>query len=335
MPFLLKYKGVISVSKEPANDNNQPRKRRYKKEPMTQEKKISLVITCAVVFVAVVFGATCLISGSLLSLGNTPASSATEETTQPESTTEETTETTTEATTEAAEETTQENSEETKENTEENDEATAVFAAGDYDYSSPVPQSAPVDDSYFSDAVFMGDSRTEGFALFSGLSTMTTYASRGLNVSTVFTDATIDLNGTMVTAIDALKSTSFSKLYIMFGLNEASWPYSDVFIDEYGDIIDEARAVNPNAVIYIQSILPVTKSCSDSSESFNKTNIDKLNGMLKQLAADKQVYYIDCEKAVADADGYLPEDSSTDGIHFGVPECEAWLEYLKTHTVSN
>lgn len=330
MPLLVKYKGVISVSKEPVNDNNQPRKRRYKKEPMTQEKKISLVITCAIVFVAVVFGATCLISGSLLSLGNTPASSVTEETTQPESTTEETTE----ATTEAAEETTQENSEETTENTEKNDEA-AVFATGDYDYSTPVPQSAPVDDSYFSDAVFMGDSRTEGFALFSGLSTMTTYASRGLNVSTVFTDATIDLNGTMVTAIDALKSTAFSKLYIMFGLNEASWPYSDVFIDEYGDIIDEARVANPNAVIYIQSILPVTKSCSDSSESFNKTNIDKLNGMLKQLAADKQVYYIDCEKAVADADGYLPEDSSTDGIHFGVPECEAWLEYLKTHTVSN
>lgn len=327
MPFLFKYKGAIFVSKEPANDNNQNKKRRYKKEPISQEKRISLVITCAVVFVAVVFGATCLISGSLLSLGNTPVSSATEETTQPESTTEETTE----ATTEAAEETTQE----TTEATEEVNDAAAVSAAGDYDYSSPVPQSAPVDDSYFSDAVFMGDSRTEGFALFSGLDTMTTYASRGLNVSTVFTDATIDLNGTMVTAIDALKNTSFSKLYIMFGLNEASWPYSDVFIEDYGDIIDEARAVNPNAVIYIQSILPVTKSCSDSSESFNKTNIDKLNGMLKQLAADKQVYYIDCEKAVADADGYLPEDSSTDGIHFGVAECEAWLEYLKTHTVSN
>lgn len=317
------------MSKEPVSDKNQSRKRRYKKEPMSHEKKIAIGIICAVLFVVIVFGITCLISGGKI-IPNTPQPTASaEETTQPESSSAETEETS--ETSEISEEST---SEET-ETQEETDEASPVSAGEDYDYSSPVPESAPVDDSYFSDAVFMGDSRTEGFELFSGLDTMTTYASRGLNVSTVFTDATIDLNGTMVTAIDALRSTSFSKLYIMFGLNEASWPYSEVFIEEYGDIIDEARAVNPDAVIYIQSILPVTKSYSDSSESFNKTRIDNLNSMLKQLAADKQVYYIDCENAVSDADGYLPEDASTDGIHFGVPECEAWLEYLKTHTVSN
>ncbi len=311
------------MNKESPSDKNKRRKRRYKKEPLSQEKKVALVIVCAIVFVAVVFGAICLISGNLLSVSNPEITSTSEQTTELESTSEETTESTTETT----EETTEATSEETT-------EAPSSSSDGSYDYSSPVPQSAPVDDSYFSDAVFMGDSRTEGFALFSGLDTMTTYATRGLNVSTVFTDATIDLNGTMVTAIDALRNTSFSKLYIMFGLNEASWPYSEVFIDEYGDIIDEARAINPNAIIYIQSILPVTKSCSDSSESFNKTKIDSLNEMLQQLASEKQVYYIDCEKALADSEGYLPEEASTDGIHFGVPECEAWLEYLKTHTVS-
>lgn len=311
------------MNKESPSDKNKRRKRRYKKEPLSQEKKVALVIVCAIVFVAVVFGAICLISGNLLSVSNPEITSTSEQTTELESTSEETTE----APTETTEETTEATSEETT-------EAPSSSSDGSYDYSSPVPQSAPVDDSYFSDAVFIGDSRTEGFALFSGLDTMTTYASRGLNVSTVFTDATIDLNGTMVTAIDALRNTSFSKLYIMFGLNEASWPYSEVFIDEYGDIIDEARAINSNAIIYIQSILPVTKSCSDSSESFNKTKIDSLNAMLQQLAAEKQVYYIDCEKALADSEGYLPEEASTDGIHFGVPECEAWLEYLKTHTVS-
>lgn len=314
----------MPVSSEPAKNNSPSRKRRYKKEPVSQEKRISIVIASAALFVAVVFGITCLLSESLILPNSSP--SAAEETSPRESAAEETTEASEET---AAEETTAEETEEQAET----EEPTAVFN-GDYDYSSPVPRSAPVDDSYFSDAVFMGDSRTEGFALFSGLDTMTTFASRGLNVSTVYTDATINLNGTAVTAMDALRSTPFSKLYIMFGLNEASWPYSEVFIEEYGNIIDEAKTLNPNAAIYIQSILPVTKSSSDSSESFNKTKIDNLNRMLLQLAADKQVYYIDCEKAVADSEGYLPEDSSTDGIHFGVPECEAWLEYLRTHTVS-
>lgn len=308
------------MKKEPVNNNSQTRKRRYKKEPMSREKSIYVLIACAVVFVAVVFGATCVLSGNLLLFNHSDEIVSTQDAG-------------TENTDENLTETTEETTEEVTETSDETDETASISSGGEYDYSSAVPQSSPVDDSYFSDAVFMGDSRTEGFALFSGLDTMTTYASRGLNVSTVFTDATIDFNGTMVTAIEALRSTTFSKLYIMFGLNEASWPYSEVFIEEYGDIIDEAKTINPNAIIYIQSILPVTKSCSDSSESFNKTKIDSLNEMLKQLAAEKQVYYIDCEKALADSEGYLPEEASTDGIHFGVPECEAWLEYLKTHTV--
>ena len=36
---------------------------------------------------------------------------------------------------------------------------------------SPVPESGPVEDTYFDDAAFLGDSRTEGFHLYSGLKT--------------------------------------------------------------------------------------------------------------------------------------------------------------------
>ena len=36
---------------------------------------------------------------------------------------------------------------------------------GGYDYGEPVPQSEVVDNSYFDNAVFIGDSRTEGLIL--------------------------------------------------------------------------------------------------------------------------------------------------------------------------
>lgn len=315
------------------NGKNKVKKHRFKREKMSHENKIVAGIIFGVIFVLIIFWGTSALGTHQIANSSETESQDTSASETTESTASET-ETDEETQTETIEE---ETPEATNSDTEEETaaESEGSDSQGGYDFSSQVPESEAVDDSYFSDAIFMGDSRTEGFALFSGLSTMTTYASRGLNVSTVFTDATIDLNGTMVTAIDALRSSSFSKLYIMFGLNEASWPASEVFIEEYGDIIDEAKAINPDAIIYIQSILPVTKSFSDSSESFNKERIDKLNGMLKQLAIDKQVYYVNCAEAVANADGYLPEDSATDGIHFGVPECEAWLEYLKTHTVSN
>lgn len=301
-------------------EKEKSRKRRYKKEKLSKEKKTAVFIVTGLILVTVIFALICFFNHSSNDTKSVISDSAETQTNPSDDNTEASTENDTIDSFEEPEETTEE---------------PADSGKAEYDFSSPVPQCDPVDDEYFSDAVFLGDSRTEGFALFSGLTTMTTYASRGLNVSTVFTDASIDLNGTMVTAIDALKSTSFGKLYIMFGLNEAGWSSTDYFIEEYGRIIDEARAVNPDAVIYIQSVLPVTKSFSDSSDTFNKPRIDEYNSLLMKLAQDKQAYYVNCAEAVADSEGYLPEGSATDGIHFGVPQAQAWLEYLKTHTVSN
>ena len=46
----------------------------------------------------------------------------------------------------------------------------------------PVPESEAVEDTYFEDAVFLGDSRTEGFRLYSGLKTGTYLCGVGATV---------------------------------------------------------------------------------------------------------------------------------------------------------
>ena len=53
----------------------------------------------------------------------------------------------------------------------------------------PVEESEPlsVADTYFDDAVFLGDSRTEGFKLYSGLKTGTYLHATGATVESVFT----------------------------------------------------------------------------------------------------------------------------------------------------
>ena len=45
-----------------------------------------------------------------------------------------------------------------------------------------VPESGPVADTYFDDVVFLGDSRTEGFSLYSGLGTGSYYYAVGATV---------------------------------------------------------------------------------------------------------------------------------------------------------
>ena len=204
-----------------------------------------------------------------------------------------------------------------------------------YDYSQPVPESDMVENSYFDDAVFIGDSRTEGFILYSGLSNAISYANQGLMVDTVFTKPVINMSGSKISVMDALRQTDFSKVYIMLGINETGWPYSSVFIEKYGKIIDEIKDINPKAVIYVQEILPVTDKVSQTHSYVKNEKIKEYNALIRQMAEEKEIYYIDTGNAVADANGSLPEDAASDGIHLNKSYCEKWLEYLKKHTVTN
>lgn len=205
---------------------------------------------------------------------------------------------------------------------------------GQYDFSKPVPASAEVDNSYFNDAVFIGDSRTDGLIINTGLSNTTSYTYKGLMVDTVFTKPVINYNGAKVSVMDALKTTNFNKVYIMFGINETGWPYNDVFIEKYGKIIDTIKEINPGAIIYVQEILPVTNKVSSTHSYIKNEKINEYNRLLQEMANQKQVYYIDTGSAVAMGDGSLPEDAAIDGIHLNKAYCEKWLYYLKTHTVT-
>lgn len=207
-------------------------------------------------------------------------------------------------------------------------------ASGEYDYSKPVPECEAVDESYFDDAVFIGDSRTEGFALYSGLKDIHSLTYVGLMVDTVFTKKVIyQSDGSKVAVMDALKNMDFSKVYLMLGVNELGWVYSSVFKEYYGRIIDRIREINPDAVIYVQSILPVSAAKNSGDPVYNNTRIGEYNGLLKDLAQEKQVYYVNVAEAVSDESGCLPEGASFDGVHL-VPEyCKTWLDYLKRHVV--
>lgn len=206
-------------------------------------------------------------------------------------------------------------------------------AAASYDYSKPVPVCDAVGDDYFDDAVFIGDSRTEGMILNTGLWNTTAYVYKGLMVNTVFTKPVIKKDGEKISVMDALKTTDFSKVYIMFGINETGWAYSRVFQEKYGDIIDAIQDINPRALIYIQGIMPVSDKVSSEHQYITNAKISEYNRLLQELAKEKQVYYIDTENAVISADGSLPEDAAYDGIHLVKEYCEKWLDYLKTHTV--
>lgn len=205
----------------------------------------------------------------------------------------------------------------------------------EYDYSKPVPaMDVAVAEEYFQDAVFIGDSRTDGFRLFSGPPAATYYTANGLKVDTIFTKEVVETgDGEKITIIAALQQKPFQKVYIMLGINELGWAYSSLFIQKYGEVITTIKNNLPQARIYIQSLLPVSKQRSLSDKVYNNARISEYNELIKQMAAEKKVYYLDVAQGVADAEGNLAGDASADGIHLQKEYCDRWLDYLQWHYV--
>ena len=196
-----------------------------------------------------------------------------------------------------------------------------------------VGEDVPLFPENFQGVLFIGDSRTEGLILYTGLSNATVYANQGLMVDTVFTSPVIQMDGQRLSVVEALKRTEFKKVYIALGINETGWAYESIFIDKYQKLIQEIQAINPQAILYIQEIMPVTAQTSQTHSYVKNDKIQRYNELLAKLAEEMGVYYIDTGAAGADDSGCLPEDAAIDGIHLKKPYCDKWLDYLKTHTV--
>lgn len=192
----------------------------------------------------------------------------------------------------------------------------------------------PVEDTYFSDAVFLGDSRTEGFSLYSGLKEGEYLYSVGATVSSVFTKATEQTAAGKVPMLDALAGMECSKIYIMLGVNELGWVSSQTFRDQYAKVIDRIQADHPDATVAIQSILPVSQAQDDKKTYVNNARIREYNALLEELAEEKGCVYLDIASAVSDETGCLRADWTFDGVHLNTAGCQAWLQYLKEHPIT-
>lgn len=201
--------------------------------------------------------------------------------------------------------------------------------------SSAGEESPDLSADFFKDAVFIGDSRTEALQTYGVMKSATYYTMKGLMVSTIFTKPAVHLsNGNKVTIIQALEQNKFGKVYLMLGVNELGWSSSETFVKRYGDVLDCVKKSQPNAQIYVESILPVSEKKSESDKIYNNVKIQAYNQMLEKLANQKGVYYSAVDKALMGPNGALPPDASNDGVHPNKEYCKKWIAYLQQHSAN-
>jgi len=206
-----------------------------------------------------------------------------------------------------------------------------------YDYTLPVAQSEPVEDAWFADAVFIGDSRTDGLRLYSGMRGVDFLCYKGLSVFEVMSDKqVIQTADGKVGVLQALGGKQYGKVYISLGVNELGYNYDQGYADTYSAMVDKIREMQPEADIYLQLLIPVNEQkCRETNQPYYVTNrqIGIYNDIIRALAAEKQVYLLDVGEIYVDETGEMFYDASFDGVHFNKPGYKQWYEYLKTHTV--
>lgn len=190
-----------------------------------------------------------------------------------------------------------------------------------------------VDESYFDDAVFIGDSRTVGLHDYGGLKKADFFATVGMNVYDMWTEAFCEVDGKKVTLEEALRAKQYGKVYFQIGINEMGRGDLDGFMQAYSQSVEKFKELQPNAVIYVQAIMKVTKEKSDSDAIFNNEGIEARNERIRQLADNVRVFYIDVNEVVCDESGGLKPELTFDNLHLYGSKYGIWVDFLKTKGV--
>ncbi len=118
-------------------------------------------------------------------------------------------------------------------NTGENNDSNNIKQDINDDHTTVIENEA-IDDTYFENTLFIGNSRTKGLYLASAPKGATFYAHEGLLVDNALTKKFIkDGSQTKLSITEALEEQTFDYVYIMFGTNELGWVSLDIFIAYY------------------------------------------------------------------------------------------------------
>lgn len=187
-----------------------------------------------------------------------------------------------------------------------------------------------VDESYFDDALFIGDSRTVGLYDYTNLPEHADFlCETSLTIYKVM-DENFKGKGTVE---EALSAKHYGKIYIMMGINELGRGTTEDFMEKYTEVVDTLHELAPEAKIIIEANMRVSGQKSNSDAIFNNSNINARNNAIATLADNETFFYIDMNEAVCDENGDLNAEYTHDQIHLLGKYNELWKQFLMEHGV--
>jgi hypothetical protein len=189
-----------------------------------------------------------------------------------------------------------------------------------------------VDDSYFDDACFIGDSRTVGLSKYAGIENATFLCETSLTIFD-YEKPKITYNGEKTSIRDVLSQNSFGKIYLMFGINECGSSSVERFFNTYANTVNDIRLLQSGAIVFVEGNLLVTAQSSMESETITNENISLRNNYLSLLENKQDIFYIDINTTELCEDGALVPDYTWDQVHIKAQYYPIWKDFLLTHAI--
>ena len=170
------------------------------------------------------------------------------------------------------------------------------------------------DESFFDDALFIGDSRMVNVANYARLGNADYFADVGMTVFKMFSTTASDKDFGATDLASLLRSREYSHIFIMLGLNEAGYPLGNLF-DAYQEDLDQLRQLQPNATIYILKVYGVTADIAAGNPSFAHSRLTAVNKGFADLADGGSIRCLDSDMLFCGSDGFMLPEYTGDGVH--------------------
>lgn len=202
-----------------------------------------------------------------------------------------------------------------------------------------LPENGRVDMSYFDDVTFLGDSLTQGIAIYNDntFPNSDLAAWKGCSPMTLVMNQMAQPDGSTVDAVEYIAGTAPDKLYILLGSNALVSQTDDVFLKYYEQLLDKIGARLPGVRIYVMSIPTATRgetaARAAKGQDFSVERISRLNDALAKMVYVRGLYFVNLQEVLCTDEGYLsPDYNGGDGLHLNAAGYRAWRDYLISHT---
>lgn len=193
-----------------------------------------------------------------------------------------------------------------------------------------------VDDSYFADAAFIGDSRMLGIHDYSGWEKESDfYCDSGFSLYEWSKDGLVmdQRSSKKVNLSEAMQQKKYGKIYVMIGMNDLGYGTTQKYSEHLQALLTMLRKQQPDAILYLMANLHIAQAKNDSKGVYNNINTNDKNAAMAAFADGQNIFYLDENTVFTDEQGYLVSTLTFDGFHLYASGYQVWAEYIREHAV--